>query len=685
MHSRITGRLAAVAVGSLLITGLGAPGAGAATPRPDSVVKGHGSWVEQAYEVSDGGADLTPSQDDVAGPQRAPFGTGSHRITIGQSTVQTELYRTPAHDGQLLSELTRLEYSTLARRTGGSGDVRQPTYLRLSVDNDGDHVRDASLFFFPANNADQQAVANGTWQNWDVTGGRINVDGDDGPAAAISLATYSAAHPGSALVNNNGGSPDGGALALINGGTAGGNTDPQTNGEYFVDRVVVGDDGQDTLYDLGNDAETTGATSHVTVDPANAHGWVHQAYDNDNDLTSNQSFVDGPATPPAGGGSLRFTLSNDTNPDRIELFRTPTYDHTLVRDLRDIEFNTFQRATGGNTTPQQPVYLRLNLDDDGDGTRDTSLYYLPANNGAVSQGAWQQWSIAQDTGKWSVNGDSGPAETVTLADYAVAHPDAVVVNNNDGAANGGGVAFIVGGGGAGQINGEYFLDDITISKVDAATGATSTGTEFDLEPTLPSVSIGDASVSEGNRGATLRFPVTLSRPVARPVTINFATANDTARAGSDYRATSGTLTIPAGATSGEVTVPVVSDMVRERTETMTVSLTSPQATTIADGTATGTITDNDTLVSLGLAQATKHRVRVTVDTLPDAPGAPVKVYRVLQSRNQRVLSANLSSTGRITRVLATEFKPGTKVTYYAVVRTDEGLYTSRTKTITVRR
>ena len=338
--------------------------------------------------MSDNGADLDPQQQGVDGPDRAPYGTGSHRIQIGQSTVQTELYRTPDYDGTALADLTRLEYSTQAQRTAGTGDARQPTYLRVNVDNDADGTRDASLFFFPGNNADQQPVANGEWQDWDVDSGRISVDGDNGPGGTTTLAEYSSEHPASTLVNNNGGAPDGGSIALINGGSQGGSADPQTNGEYFVDRVIVGESDQDTLYDFGPDAEQDGADTSSTVDPDHAHGWAHQAYDSatDEDLSTNQKFVEGPATPPSGGGSLRFSLSNDSNPNRIELFRTPQYDGTLVRDLRDLGYATFQRAADAGTNPQQPATLRLNVDDDGDGQRDHSLYYFPANNGTVQQG-----------------------------------------------------------------------------------------------------------------------------------------------------------------------------------------------------------------------------------------------------------------------------------------------------------
>ena len=184
---------------------------------------------------------------------------------------------------------------------------------------------------------------------------------------------------------------DGGAIALVTGGADGGSTDPQASGEYYVDRVIVGKNGQNTLFDFGGDNETRGATTAVTVDPDHARGWAKQAYDDDVYLSSNQTFVTGPGTAPAGKGSLRFKLDSDTNPRRVELFRTPQYDGTPLRDLRAVKFSTFQRADAGNTTPQQPAYLRLSVSDDGNGGVDYTLYYFPANNGDVAQSTWQSW------------------------------------------------------------------------------------------------------------------------------------------------------------------------------------------------------------------------------------------------------------------------------------------------------
>ena len=671
-----------LAAGSIILATLGTSGAAfAADPSTTSTVLGSTAWYTQAYDNFPTGGYLTPRQDDVAGPQRAPYGTSSHRLTIGESSSQTELYRTDAYDGVPVADLTRLEYSSFARATNGGGD-RQAPFLRLSVDTDDNGTTDDSLFFYPANNG---TVENGTWQTWDVADGTIDVNGDSG--GTTTLAQYAAAHDGATLVNDPFDSThDAGALALIAGGALGGDGDPQTNGEYFLDRVIVGQSGQDTLYDLGGGSETSGATTKVTLDPAHDRGWKHQAYDDVDYLDSDQAFVDGPGTPPAGGGSLRMTLDSAENPGRVELFRTTNYDGTYVRDLRTLDFHTYQQATAPNATPQQPAYVRLSVDTDGDGGTDDSLYFYPGNNGSVQQSAWQSWHAA--TGLWNVNGDSGVPGAVTLEDYVVAHPDAKIVVNGDAGFPDqprGGVSLIVGGGGASQSDGTYYVDDVTVRTVDAAAGRTVSGRELDLEPTLPTLAVGDATVSEGNRGATLRFPVTLSRKVVRAVTAHYATANGTAHAGSDFTGTSGTVTIPAGSRSGIIRVHVISDRVREAAETLSVNLSHPGNATLSDATGRGTITNDDTRVGLVASNATLHRVRATVSTLAAAPSAPVKVYRVVKAGVRLLFQGRLDSSGRISVVLPQQYGAGDRVNLVATVATVDGVYTSPRSATTVAR
>ena len=89
------------------------------------------------------------------------------------------------------------------------------------------------------------------------------------------------------------------------------------------------------------------------------------------------------------------------------------------------------------------------------------------------------------------------------------------------------------------------------------------------------LAISDVSILEGNSGTTaFVFTVTLSAPIDQAVTVNYATADGTATAGSDYTAASGTLTIPAGQTSGTITVLVNGDRLAEPNETFFVNLSA---------------------------------------------------------------------------------------------------------------
>ena len=129
-------------------------------------------------------------------------------------------------------------------------------------------------------------------------------------------------------------------------------------------------------------------------------------------------------------------------------------------------------------------------------------------------------------------------------------------------------------------------------------GATATGTITDDDreppPVPPELSIADTTVTEGHSGTSdAVFTVTLSAAASETVTVAFATADGTAAAGADYQAADGTLTFTAGQTAMDITVTVIGDIVREPDETFTVSLSMPANATLADATATGTITDDD--------------------------------------------------------------------------------------------
>src|SRR5206468_2771408 len=110
----------------------------------------------------------------------------------------------------------------------------------------------------------------------------------------------------------------------------------------------------------------------------------------------------------------------------------------------------------------------------------------------------------------------------------------------------------------------------------------------------PRISIGSASATEGNDGTTdMVFSVTLSNATDAPLTVDFATADDTASAGSDYQAVAGTLIFAPGETSKAITVIAYGDQVIEYDESFVVNLSSGSQ-------AWGTILNDDgVLVNIG--------------------------------------------------------------------------------------
>ncbi|WP_283634476.1 Calx-beta domain-containing protein [Mycolicibacterium poriferae] len=120
------------------------------------------------------------------------------------------------------------------------------------------------------------------------------------------------------------------------------------------------------------------------------------------------------------------------------------------------------------------------------------------------------------------------------------------------------------------------------------------GTANDVGDTLPTLSISDAAVVEGDGGQThVMFTVTLSAASDEAVSVGYVTSNGTATAGVDYTAASGVVTFAPGVTSQMVHVMVAGDVAVEGDETFTVSLSNPSGATIADGSAVGTITNDD--------------------------------------------------------------------------------------------
>jgi Ca2+-binding RTX toxin-like protein len=107
----------------------------------------------------------------------------------------------------------------------------------------------------------------------------------------------------------------------------------------------------------------------------------------------------------------------------------------------------------------------------------------------------------------------------------------------------------------------------------------------------PSVAVNDVTVNEAD--GVMTFTVTRTGDLTGSSTVNYATANGTAVASSDYTAAAGTVSFAAGQATATVKVLVINDTLVESAETLTLNLSGGTNVTIGDGQGVGTIKSED--------------------------------------------------------------------------------------------
>lgn len=159
--------------------------------------------------------------------------------------------------------------------------------------------------------------------------------------------------------------------------------------------------------------------------------------------------------------------------------------------------------------------------------------------------------------------DNGKVVTVNTIDDAVVESTETMTLNLSGVTNG---ATIMDGVGIGTI------------------------TDNDVPPPPPGILIADSS---GTEGQSIIFTVTRS-DTTTAVSVNYATASDTAVSPNDFTAISGTLSFAIGQGSKTITVVTKQNTIFEDTETFFVNLSNATGgATIGDAQGVGTIYDDD--------------------------------------------------------------------------------------------
>ena len=177
--------------------------------------------------------------------------------------------------------------------------------------------------------------------------------------------------------------------------------------------------------------------------------------------------------------------------------------------------------------------------------------------------------------------------------------------------------------------------------VSAATGAAAAlghaGLAHDARHKVdwrPAVSVADARAREGVDEA-VRFEISLDRAftgAAHRVTVDYATADGTAKAGEDYTATSGTLTFAAGERVKTVSVPILDDGHDEGHETFLLRLSNVAGAREGDLEATGTIENTDKMPKAWLARFGRTVAEQVVDSVQAQAGGAARGRRPSDAR-----------------------------------------------------
>jgi hypothetical protein len=210
------------------------------------------------------------------------------------------------------------------------------------------------------------------------------------------------------------------------------------------------------------------------------------------------------------------------------------------------------------------------------------------------------YSVDEDDGTVTLTvtrtGDTDPA----TVDYATAGGSAT--SGSDFTPDSGTLTFAAGQTSQSIILG--ILDDaategpetftVTLSNPSAATlGAPSEATVTVADVENGTIQFSSATYSVNENGGSLTVTVVRTGGSDGTVTVNYATSNGTANAGSDYTATTGTLTFLPGDTSETFNVPILPDAVVEGDETFNLTLTTPTGGAVigSPATAVATIVD----------------------------------------------------------------------------------------------
>ncbi|WP_138499256.1 Calx-beta domain-containing protein [Nostoc sp. PA-18-2419] len=495
-------------------------------------------------------------------------------------------------------------------------------------------------------------------QNVVVTGGNISSDGGgirvDSNAALDLYNSTVTGNKASGSYNNGGGIYNSGVVYLRNGSTisnniAAGGSSQEGGGIYNVNGTLIAtnstiSNNQAGVYGGGIstiDGSVTLINTTVSGNNAGNGGGIRS---NATSVALLNTTVSGNSADSKGGGIYAstdgvFNLINSTVTNNTAVSTASGYGGGGIYSL-SATVNLKNTIVAGNTNSNAPDLLSSTL---------SSALFNGNNNNLIGSLTGAKGTVGTGTDIVKPNPGLGPLQNnggLTLTHALLPGSPAINAGNNSLIPTD--TEDLDGDGDTAE---PIPYDQRSLTRI---VGGTVDIGAFEVQPaTLPTLSIKDITVTEGNTGTTnATFTVTLSAASTSAVTVNYATANGTATAGSDYIATTGTLTFNPGDTSKTLNVAVTGDLTIEPNETFFVNLSNAANATIADNQAVGTITNDDTLPTLSINDITvvegQTPQAVLSVTLSSASSQPVTVQYATAPVTATANADYTSSSGTLT-------------------------------------
>ncbi|MBC3809128.1 retention module-containing protein, partial [Undibacterium seohonense] len=359
-------------------------------------------------------------------------------------------------------------------------------------------------------------------------------------------------------------------------------------------------------------SDFTATTGSVTFAPGETSKTITITIADDAVFEGNESFQVNLSTPTnatIGNGSVVTLIQDDgtgtggTNDDRPVV----------------VSVSSPSVSEGGN------LVFSVNLS--GTSTTPTTVTVTPTSGTAI---------LGTDTGVQQVSTDGGVSWS-TLGGSVVVPAGATsfqvrVATTNDGLVEG--------------------SETINLSAATARNTSPVVGVGTITDGAIPTVSItGPADVNEA--AGTITYTISLSAASVAPVSVNYASANGSALAPSDYAAIAGSVTFAPGETTKTITVAITNDTVFEGNENFQVNLSTPTNAIVGNGSVTTVIHDDGT----GLGGSNDDRLTVVNVSSP-----------TVSEGGNLVFSITLSGTSTTATTVSVTPSSGS-----AILGTDTGL------------